>query len=310
MEFRQLRYFLAVAEGLNFHRAADHLHVGQSAVSEQIRQLEAELGVRLFNRGQGGVTLTDAGVALFGEARLVLHRAEVAQHAARSARDQATSSLRIGYVPTSLPGSVPRALGCLSRSMPNLNAALEPGNGFDLIQGVRANELDAAVVSLPAPTMTLSVTRLCDQSAVAVLPLGHQQAMRPGIRLDQVAPERILVLPREANRPLYDSVVAACHRAEISPRLIEIPDASVERILLTIASGGDMALLPDSVSERYSPIGVRFVPLHGDVPRFGAAIVTRRETSRGLVTTFLREVTRAEQRHGIENSSAPALAVA
>jgi DNA-binding transcriptional LysR family regulator len=309
MEFRQLRYFLAVAEDLNFHRAADRLHVGQSAVSEQVRQLEAELGVRLFDRGHRGVSLTDSGVALLDEARRVLHRAEVAEHAARNARDRATSSLRIGYGPTSLPSSVPRALRRLSRSTP-LNAVLESGDSFELIQGVVANELDAAVVSLPAPTMTLRVTPLSEQSAVAVFPFGHQQAMKSGIRLAHVAPERILVLPREANRPFYDAVVAACHRAEISPRLVEIPDASVERILLTIASNSEMALLPDSVAERYASAGVRFVPLRGDVPSFATAVVTRRDTSSRLITAFLREVTCVEKLRGVEVSSTPALVAA
>ena len=127
MELRHLRYFVAVAEELHFRRAADRLHVAQPAVSEQIRKLEQELGVRLFDRTPRSVALTVAGVALLEEARHVLRHAEVAQQAARNAGDSATMRLRIGYLPDSLPGeraaraAPPRRLG------PRVEVALETG---------------------------------------------------------------------------------------------------------------------------------------------------------------------------------------
>jgi DNA-binding transcriptional LysR family regulator len=110
VELRHLRYFVAVAEELHFRKAAERLHVAQPAVSEQIRKLEQELGVTLFNRSQRSVALTPAGTAFPAEARHVLRHAQVAQHAARNAGDHATTRLRIGYLPDSLPASVPRAL--------------------------------------------------------------------------------------------------------------------------------------------------------------------------------------------------------
>src|ERR1700752_4052351 len=129
MELRHLRYFVAVAEELHFRRAAERLHVAQPAVSEQIRKLEQELGVRLFDRTQRQVSLTDAGFALLREARRVLDQAEAARVAARSARDRTHSLLRIGYVAASLPGSVPRTLHRLAVAMPRLEINLVPGSG-------------------------------------------------------------------------------------------------------------------------------------------------------------------------------------
>src|SRR6187401_3449019 len=103
MELRHLKYFVAVAEELHFSRAAEQLHIAQPAVSEQIRKLEAELGVRLLNRTKRTVALTDAGTALLAEARRVLQQVEAARLAIEEVRDRGASRLRIGYMPASLP---------------------------------------------------------------------------------------------------------------------------------------------------------------------------------------------------------------
>src|SRR5262245_55511020 len=138
MELRHVRYFVAVAEELHFRKAAERLHVAQPAVSEQIRKLEQELGVKLFNRSQRRVGLTPAGVALLEQARHVLRHAEVARQAARNARDQATMQLRIGHLPDSLPASVPRALRQLAASAPSVQVDLQTGPALRLIEEVRA----------------------------------------------------------------------------------------------------------------------------------------------------------------------------
>ncbi len=307
MELRHLRYFVAVAEELHFRRAAERLHIAQPAVSEQVRKLEEELGVRLLNRTQRSVSLTDAGAVFLREARRVLEQAEAARLAARNARDRVTSSLRIGYMPASLPASVPRTLQRLAMSMPQLETTLEHGSGAELIEAVRAERLDAAIVALPAPTAGLRKTALGEQRALAALPVIHDHAVKPEIRLEQVAPDRIVVLPREANRPFYDAVVASCHDAGLSPTLVEMPDAQVERALLAVASGAGMALLPESVAERYATPGVRFLPLGGDAPAFATAVVTRRETGHMPTVAFLRAVPQART---VVASGSPVVAVA
>ena len=292
MELRHLRYFVAVAEELHFRRAAERLHVAQPAVSEQVRKLEDELGVRLFDRTQRNVGLTDAGAALLPEASRVLRQAEAARLAARSASDRPGRVLRIGYVPTALLASIPRTLRRLVATMPNLQTTMEPGSGLELVDAVRAGELDVAIVSLPVPTAGVRVTPLGEQRAVAVFPVGHDHAVKPHVSLEQIAPERIVVFPRDADRPFYDAVLAACRDAGISPTLIEIPHGQVDRLLLAVASGAGMALLPESVGERYAEAGVRFVPLDGESPVLTTGIVSPRHTEHLPTVAFLRAASR------------------
>jgi DNA-binding transcriptional LysR family regulator len=293
MELRHLRYFVAVAEELHFRRAAERLYVAQPAVSEQVRKLEEELGVRLFDRTQRSVSLTDAGAALLGEARRVLRQAELAQLAARNARDRTVEQLRIGFLPDSLPGGVPLALQRLAGSTPPVEVQLETGPALRLIEEVRAERLDAAVVCLPAPVSGLSTVRLGQQQAVAVLPIGHSQAARPAIDLERLAPERIVVLARETNPAFHDAVVASCHEAGLAPTFVEVAEPRVEHALLAVAAGAGMALLPESVADHYATPGICFLPLEGAAPVVETAVVTREQTQHAATLTFLHALSRA-----------------
>src|SRR5215213_7736165 len=124
MELRHLRYFVAVAEELHFRRAAERLNIAQPAVSEQIRKLELELGVRLLERTQRSVSLTPAGAAMLPEARSVLGQADTAQRVAREAQTCALGRLRIGYLPDTLPTHVPRLLRSYTAGAPGMRVTL------------------------------------------------------------------------------------------------------------------------------------------------------------------------------------------
>jgi|1186.fasta_scaffold31838_2 DNA-binding transcriptional LysR family regulator len=312
MELRHLRYFVAVAEELHFRRAAERLHVAQPAVSEQVRKLEEELGVRLLERTHRSVSLTDAGAVMLEQARVVLRLAEEAQCAARTASTRAATRLRIGYTAAALPSAVARALQRVA-SAGHLDTTLDSGSARDLIEAVRDERLDAAVIPLPAAVSGLRVTELGDEHAIAAVPIGHDHATRTVIDLEQVAPERLLLLPRDANRALHDSVVAALHQAGLAPTLVELPNADVERALLAVASGAGMALLPESVAERYTAPGVRFVPLAGSRPAFATGVVTRRDSEHLPTAAFVRALSRSSQRPPVETparAAQPSLALA
>jgi DNA-binding transcriptional LysR family regulator len=303
MELRHLRYFVAVAEELHFRRAAERLYVAQPAVSEQIRKLEAELGVRLFDRTHRSVCLTEAGKAFLAEARRVLQLADAAQHAARTASERSRARLRVGYVADVLPSSVPRAFQHLAAGSPAMEISLETGTPLSLIVGVREGMLDAAVVSLPAPTNGLRVTTLGAQSLVVALPAAAARGREGGVTLEHLDPERLIVLQRAANPALHDVVVSLCHSARVAPALIEAAEPRVETVLLEVAAGGGIALLPASVGERYAVPGVRLIELIAAQPVLESAVVTRRDVEHLSTQAFLHVVSHTAK-------SSPALSLA
>jgi DNA-binding transcriptional LysR family regulator len=295
VELRHLRYFVAVAEELHFRRAAERLYVAQPAVSEQIRKLECELGVQLFERTQRSVLLTDAGRALLVEARRVLQHAEVACQAAREARDAAAARLRIGYVPDVLPASMARALLQLAIAAPAVDVVLETGRALDLLQAVRDRRLDAAVTGLPAPTSGLHVTSLGSERLVAAV---RSDRTSLAISLGELAAQRLLTLPRDADPALYDTIIALFRDAGLAPKLHTASDARVEAVLLGIASGGGAALLPAAAADRRTLPGVRIVDVSDAEPQVEAGVTTHHKADSLALHQFLHVVTAVARRAG------------
>jgi DNA-binding transcriptional LysR family regulator len=306
VELRHLRYFVAVAEELHFRRAAERLYVAQPAVSEQVRKLEDELGVRLFERTHRSVSLTPAGAALLDEARGVLRHAEIARMAARNAAEGTTDRLRIGHVPDLLPGSVARAIRMLGVGGARLQIRLETGPALRLIGQLRAHQLDAVIIGLPIPANGLRVTRTGGERAVAALPAGHPHASSQTLSLHGLAPERVIVLPRDNNPAFHSAIVAMCRDAGLSPKFVEIGEARTDHALLAVASGAGMALLPESAVERRVVPGVRFVPVDRSEAAFESAVLTHPATSDELATArFLRAVAQSSQAAAAAVSTVP-----
>jgi DNA-binding transcriptional LysR family regulator len=296
MTLRRLRYFVAVAEELNFRRAAERLHLAQPALSEQIRKLEAEVGVRLLTRTHRGVTLTDAGAALLEQARHVLRQADVAQRVARQAHERSIGCLRVGYLPDALPRAVPQALRAFTASAPGIRVMLQSGATRSLIEDVREDRLDVAVICLPAPAAGLRLVPLGVEGTVAALPDSHPHANDERISLQTLEGTPFVHLSRAVNPAYHDSVISACSASGIAPPLVEIGEPGLEQVLLAVASGAGVALLPESAAKRYCTPGVRFRPLAPPAPSCEVAIVARAEADT-TTTAFLRLASRRHAGH-------------
>jgi DNA-binding transcriptional LysR family regulator len=189
-----------------------------------------------------------------------------------------------------------RGLHLLAASAPRIQTGLETGSSLRLIEAVRDERLDAAVVALPAPVRGLEVTSLGAQRAVAAIPVIHANAVDASLSLERLAPERIVVLPHETNPAFHNAVVSICRDAGLAPTIIETAEPRVEHALLAVASGAGLALLPESVVDRFATPGIRFVPLDHAGPVFEAAVVTRPGIQSLATVAFLRAVSRTHRR--------------
>jgi len=211
MELRQLSYFVTVAEELHFGRAAERLHIVQSAVSMQIQRLERELGAELFDRTPRRVRLTAAGERLLPEARAVLAAADRARAAVAP-----PPGLRIG-TSTGMGAHLDRVLAAFARRAPDIPVELFSLPVAERLDRVADGRLDAAFVRSVEPVRGVRVLPLWPDPLVAALPAGHPLAGRDEIEVAELAGLPLALTDRRHNPALVDLVVGACHEAGFTP---------------------------------------------------------------------------------------------
>lgn len=254
MEFRHIRYFLAAAEELHFTRAALKLNVAQPALSQQIKQLEDELGTQLFHRLTRGVELTDAGLAFLPFARSSLLSAEQGVTAARRAAKGELGHLRIGFTSSaSFNPLVRSAIGRFRDGYPDIDLELQEQATTVLLKSLRDGRLQLAFARPADDEITgLRSTPLPDEELWAALPENHRFAEKEYVNLRQLSQERFIVYPRTNGRHLYDAIIAACSKAGFSPRVVqEAPQLS--STINLVASGVGIALVPASMRHISAP---------------------------------------------------------
>jgi DNA-binding transcriptional LysR family regulator len=243
MQLHQLTYAIAVAEARSFTRAADHLHLAQPSLSRQIRLLERELGVRLFNRapGQGAVTLTADGDALLPFIRRVLADVEATGAEARALSGMATGRLSVGATPSLITSVLAPALVEFHASHPGIDLLVVEAGSHQLVPQLATGEVDLALVVEPVDDPLVETTPLFDDLLVLAVAPGHPLAARRRVRvrdLDALP----LVMFREGY-DLREATLAACQAAGVEPRLVS-QGGEMDGVLAFVASGLGAAVVP------------------------------------------------------------------
>jgi DNA-binding transcriptional LysR family regulator len=238
MELRQLRYFVAVAEDLHFGRAAERLLIAQSAVSQQVRRLERELGLELLDRSPRRVRLTEAGERFLPAAREVLDAEQRALAAVEQFTADRGALLRIG-TSTGMGERLDEVLEALQRLAPHIKVELASEPVDQRLRRVADREWDAAFLrgEVDAPEQLRQVPVWRDD-LVAALPARHRLAAESGLRLGQLAELPLLLTTRRNNPPLVDLVLGACRDAGFEP----VPGpghGSLQDTLATLGTGRD-----------------------------------------------------------------------
>jgi len=257
MELRQIRQFLAVAETLNFSRAAERLHMAQPPLSMAIRRLEEDLGAALFVRGRKGVRLTDLGESILQDARRVVRHAEQLRQTASAVIEGTSGRLRVAFVGSATYSILPRALPVFRSRYPDVSLELREGTTSAILGQVQGDSLDLGLVRYPVfETHLAKLTVIQRDELVAVLPRESPLRTRKRLAMSDLKEHPFVLYSATAAANLRGQVLLACQAAGYVPKVIQ-EAVQVQTIISLVESGMGVALVP-SDSARHAPEGVVF----------------------------------------------------
>lgn len=290
MELRQLRYFLAVAEELNFGRAAERMHIVQPAISQQIQRLERELGVALFERSTRRVSLSEAGHRLVPRARAVLAAEDAARASVDSVRAARSSTLRVGTA-TGLGVRLLSALAVMRQLAPGVTVELISLPVRERLRRLADHLLDAAIVRGQVTASGLRVRPVWEDDLLIALPRGHALADAEAPTLNALADIPLRLVAHDQNPVLVDAVRTACQAAGFDPiPAAGMPAATDEDLLAAIAAGGAWTVYYASRARQLNAeaLGVTFIAPADRPITVSTSIVVRAGRTPAVTQQFLQ----------------------
>ncbi len=284
MELRHLRYFIAVAQELNFRRAAEKLGIAQPPLSAQIKALEQELQVRLLDRTTRTVRLTQSGRAFLDEARAVLAASEQAQQRAREAEHGLSGALRIGVIAPMANAWLARILRGFRHRFPGVQLSLFDLTSTEQLRRLRAGELDAGVLRAPIAFPELDFKLLGESHLVLALPSHHPLCRKRPLQWPDFHDQEMVLMHPTVQHGFYDAFFAQCARVGAKPRPVQYAN-DVQTKMWLISAGFGIAPTTTLLSEVKRP-GLVFRPLPPGLPPVQTVLAWRKDDSSPLLSYF------------------------
>ncbi|WP_457676549.1 LysR substrate-binding domain-containing protein, partial [Thiolapillus sp.] len=252
MTLNELKYIVAVARARHFGKAAEACFISQPTLSVAVRKLERELGVELFERRQGEVTVTPVGEQVVAQAQRVLEEAGVIREIVEHGRDQLAAPLRIGAIYTIGPYLFPHLISELAQRAPQMPLVIEENYTHVLAEKLKQGEVDAILISLPFEEHGILTVPLYEESFVALVPSSHPLNEKDKLGIEDISREKVLLLG--SGHCFRDQVLEICpdcmrkrNLAE-GDMLADLEGSSLETIRYMVASGMGVTILPCSVA--------------------------------------------------------------
>ncbi len=276
MNLRDLHYVLAVADIRNFNRAAEFCHVSQPTLSMQIKKLEGELGLSLFERTNKNVMPTPAGLRIIESARQIVAHEKQIREIARTAHDPRAGEFRLGAIPTLAGYVFPSYAPAVAKAFPRLQLLLLEEKTEILLERLKEGKIDAALLALPVQDNGLSSAFLFDDPFLLAVNARHELANRKTVTMKDLMNRPLLLL--DEGHCLRDQALSICHahgaREEKSFRA-----TSIETLRLMVASHPDlMTLMPAVAANRHDLL--RYIPFTGSKPSRQIGLVWRKTSAR------------------------------
>jgi len=285
MELRHLRYFITVAEELHFGRAAARLNMSQPPLSQQIRQLEEEMGFPLFYRDKRIVELTEAGKVFLEEARITLAHVEQAQSAAEKAHLGAKGRLVVGFLGSTTYNVVP-FLQQFRMRYPMVDLTLHQMKTDRQLQALRERSIHLGVVRHPIQTLNLESEIFLREPFIAILPRLHPLAIRESISMQDLAEEPLILSSRYNGTNYHEAVINLCNQAGFSPKIaLEVPELLT--IIAFVSEGMGIALVPASFRHQQNT-GIVYRELVDVSATLKSVFVWRKDEQSPILQEFLK----------------------
>lgn len=264
MDTRQLNYFISVAEHLNFTKAAEHYYISQTAISQQIKSLEQDLGVKLFYRDNRNVRLTPAGKVLYKEAKFLVAKAEEAKLKTIKADSGIEGSLKIGFLGPNEKEFLPNLLRKFKSDYPGIEVTLFQDNMGKLHEALNHELLDLAFTTTYGLNLLPDISKktLLIEPWCAIVSRNHPLANESTIRRSVLANESFICLDREEASSAFDALIQRCIDCGFSPKIV-CTCRSMEALLMMVEAEIGIALFRRSI-ENYAHNNLRFIDLEGD----------------------------------------------
>jgi DNA-binding transcriptional LysR family regulator len=251
MDFKQLQYFLAVAEELHFNKAAEKLHIAQPPLSRQIQQLEKELGVKLFERNKRNVKLTTAGEYLKKETIQLFKQANNAKMQLRLIAQGSVGQLRIGYVGAVMHSLLPYVLKELRSKYPDISTILSEMGNEAQIAAIKDDQIDLGFIRTPMEVTDVIVMPIYQETFSIIISSDNQLAALDCIELRDLATEPFISFSRECAPGMVDRIIGICNQAGFSPNKIH-ETSQINTILRLVENNLGYSIVPSSVCFGYN----------------------------------------------------------
>jgi DNA-binding transcriptional LysR family regulator len=253
MDLRQMRQFVAVAEELNFRRAAQRLHISQPPLTAAVQRLEEELGVELLERDRRHVSLTPAGMVFLREARRMISAAQLAAEITQRAAAGMVGSLRIGFFPSAAVGILPPLLQAFRKGYPDVKLVLNAETSARQASDLQSGAIDLAIVVPPlARVDTVKVQPHGQEDIILAVPRLHALAGESSVALKALAGEDFVSYQSHEAPAFEGIVVAACQQSGFLPHVVQAA-SNMMAVLACVSSGAGVALVPKSMSAVQMP---------------------------------------------------------
>lgn len=286
IELRHLRYFVAVAEELHFGRAAERLHMAQPPLSQQIRQLEDELGFALFYRTKRVVQLTEAGQIFLDEIRPLFRQLDRAIQRGQLASRGEVGQLVIGFVSSSMYNVLPRILQTFRNQVPGVTLTLAELTTDQQIQQLSDGEIDVGLMRPPVDNPQFDTLLLLQESLVVALPAAHPLARQTTLALNTLAAEPFILFPRPLAPGLYDQIISLCQTAHFSP-VVAQEAVQMQTIISLVAAEMGIAIVPASI-QNLQRTGVEYRSINTQTPQASILLVWRHGDPSPIVQRFVQ----------------------